>query len=75
MAASWHASPYLFANARGRDAYAPRHAAAPPHVRLLAALRQRPRTRPVSAQNDKIALDHAAVPLCSPGQASAGTST
>jgi hypothetical protein len=75
MAASWHASPYLLNKAAGRDPYSPRHAVPQPHVGLLAALRQRPRMRPMSAQNDQTALNHAAIPLRSPGQASEGTST
>lgn len=68
MAASWHASPSLFDKSAGGDAYSPRHAAPPPHVRLLAALRKRPRTQPMSAQNDRIAVNLTAIPLRFPGQ-------
>jgi hypothetical protein len=75
MAANWHASPYLFNEAAGRDAYSPRHAAAPPHVRLLAALGRRLKTRPMIAQNNQIAENHVAFPLRSPGQAEEGTRT
>jgi hypothetical protein len=75
MTASWHASPQLFTDAVRRHAYWPRHAAAPRHVRLLAALGHRPRTRSMIAQNNQIAVNHAAFPLRSPGQASEGTST
>jgi hypothetical protein len=75
MAASWHASPQLFTDAVGRHAYWPRHAAAPPHVRLLAALAHRLRTRPMIARNNQIAEDYCAFQLRSPGQASEGAST
>jgi len=75
MAASWQATPRLFTDAVRRHAYWPRHAAAPPHVRLLAALGHRLRTRPMIGQNNQIAENHAVFPLRSPGQAGEGTST
>jgi len=75
MAASWHASPQLSTDAVRRHAYWPRHAAPAPHVRLRAALGHRLRTRPIIAQNDQIAVNHAAFPLRSPGQLIEGTST
>jgi hypothetical protein len=73
MAASWQARPQLFTHTVRRAAYWPRHAAPRPHVRLLAALGHRLSAWPMSAQNDQIALNLAAIPLRSHGQASEGT--
>lgn len=68
MATSWHASPSLLDESAGQDSYSHRHAAPQPHVRLFAALRQRPRMRPMSAQNDQIAGNLTEIQLRFPGQ-------